>query len=255
MHIGFNMMSFFSQGRFLERQLGSIAFAVLILQLVVSCGLGYVSLAWLAVNNPFRRSTQQFWACAAGFSGVLFALMALMSVRVPGRHSYLCGVKVPKLAAPWILLVAIQLILPSVSLLGHLSGLLIGYVFAFRPGSLLILPPALVGRLEATPLGRRLCALPGFVPAASDDAYRQIGADDVDEAEMRAPVDDALDAAERGAAPFPAPGRPSIAQQQLYEENIVRLESLGVPRATAAELLELHQGDIDAAIAHATTAH
>jgi len=36
-------------------------------------------------------------------------------------------IQVPTKIYPWVLLIILQIILPNVSLLGHLSGMLIGY--------------------------------------------------------------------------------------------------------------------------------
>lgn len=74
--------------------------------------------------------------CVAGLSGVLFALLVLISGPVPlnmdgvrnaEKVSLYGVVGVPKFAVPWILLALIQIVLPQASLLGHLCGMMAGY--------------------------------------------------------------------------------------------------------------------------------
>ena len=74
--------------------------------------------------------------CVAGLSGVLFALLVLVSGPMPlnmdgvqnaDKVSLYGVVGVPKFAMPWILLALIQIVIPQASLLGHLCGIMAGY--------------------------------------------------------------------------------------------------------------------------------
>ncbi len=67
---------------------------------------------------------------AVGFSGVLFSLAVLESSSSGGATRSLFGfVSVPTKYYPWAMLIAMQVMMPSVSFLGHLSGLLLGLAF------------------------------------------------------------------------------------------------------------------------------
>lgn len=68
-------------------------------------------------------------ACAAGASGVALGLLAAAagSPGAPGRFDF-GGFSLPGRLRPWLLAAAIQLMVPEVSLAGHVSGLLCGEV-------------------------------------------------------------------------------------------------------------------------------
>jgi hypothetical protein len=64
---------------------------------------------------------QIMFTCGAGFSGILFAYMAISNkVYQVERESILGLFSVPAALYPWILLIFLQLIFPSVSLMGKL---------------------------------------------------------------------------------------------------------------------------------------
>ena len=69
--------------------------------------------------------------CAVGFSGVLFALKVLVNHHFsdPDETSHTFGFDIPKKAAVWTELLIIQLIVPKASFLGHLAGILAGFVY------------------------------------------------------------------------------------------------------------------------------
>ena len=66
-------------------------------------------------------------ACAAGASGVALGLLsaAAGSPGAPSRFD-LAGFSLPRRLRPWLLAAAIQLLVPEVSLAGHVSGLVCG---------------------------------------------------------------------------------------------------------------------------------
>lgn len=62
-----------------------------------------------------------------GFSGVIFQLSVMESNLSPSRTRSVFGVlQVSSKMYPWALLVVLQFIMPQISFLGHLSGILIG---------------------------------------------------------------------------------------------------------------------------------
>ncbi|TYZ68934.1 hypothetical protein PybrP1_012196 [[Pythium] brassicae (nom. inval.)] len=114
-HLYHNMASFLWKGYHLEHRLGSIRFAAAIgCLLVLAHGL-VVVVAFVLVT--FFDTPEPFYQCSIGFSAVLFAL------------------KVPTKYAAWLELVAIHYLVPHSSFLGHMCGILAGYIYVLTPGA------------------------------------------------------------------------------------------------------------------------
>lgn len=76
---------------------------------------------------------------AVGYSGVLFTYATLETYHsnVPTRSIF--GLfNVPAKLYPWVLLVVLSLMLPGISFLGHLSGILVGIFFVAGGASYLL---------------------------------------------------------------------------------------------------------------------
>ncbi|KAH0785166.1 Clan S-, family S54, Rhomboid-like serine peptidase [Histomonas meleagridis] len=82
----------------------------------------------------------EFQSHALGFSGILFALIVI-DIYIEGGpyRSFFSLFLIPSYLYPWVMLLFMQLILGNVSFLGHLSGLLVGYLYQF--GIVKILTP------------------------------------------------------------------------------------------------------------------
>ena len=167
MHIGFNMFSFIQAGPSLERVVGTARFVCLIVCFVTILGALYdgISLICLFVFE-FDRF---FNECAIGFSGVLFALMTIESLLAPADRLLRLpfGIQVPSRWYPWALLIFCQLIMPGVSLIGHLVGILGAYLYML--GALWIFLPSepLVERVEELSLLGRVVSHPSYIRCAA----------------------------------------------------------------------------------------
>lgn len=101
---------------------------------------------------------------AVGYSGVLFAYAALESYHTTtsSRSFYGCF-DVPSKVYPWLLLVAIQVVLPNISLIGHLAGMIYG-LFLIAGGDILIIPSAdYLQQLESSAFLSCVYRLPNFI--------------------------------------------------------------------------------------------
>ena len=65
-----------------------------------------------------------------GFSGVIFALITAESLTAAPQAQYnMWGVQIPARWYPWAMLAFTQLIMPNVSFIGHLVGILGAYLW------------------------------------------------------------------------------------------------------------------------------
>lgn len=124
LHIGMNMLSFYSLGSSLERLHGSLLFMWLLTLYAILIG-GLIVL----VNALFTLTWGPlFWfQRVAGYSGVIFALAVDETASSPHPYRSVFGLfRVPTKLYPWVLLIALQFLLPNVSFVGHLAGILVG---------------------------------------------------------------------------------------------------------------------------------
>lgn len=61
--------------------------------------------------------------------GVLFALKVITTAETPSGTAYIMGMPVPSKYAAWAELLAIHLLVPNASFMGHLAGILAGCLY------------------------------------------------------------------------------------------------------------------------------
>lgn len=106
--------------------MGSLQFASMIASLLaLSQSINLVLSKSLLVFFDYNR---YYYEYAAGFSGVLFAMKVVLNSR-SDDYTNVYGVLVPSRYAAWAELILIQMFVPDVSFLGHLSGILAGLVY------------------------------------------------------------------------------------------------------------------------------
>ncbi|KAK9080081.1 hypothetical protein SSX86_001756 [Deinandra increscens subsp. villosa] len=131
-HLFYNMLSLLWKGIQLESSMGSTEFASMIAVLLgLSQGITLLLAKSLLFFNYERA---YYYEYAAGFSGVLFAMKVVLNSQ-SGSHSNIYGVPVPAKYAAWAELIIIQLLVPGVSFMGHLGGILAGLVYVHLKGS------------------------------------------------------------------------------------------------------------------------
>lgn len=130
-HLLFNMMALVHLGLVMEVRMGPVGFLktmgmVSLVGVVLYCLFCYA--VDFALSQTIYKTT-----LTVGFSGILFGLLSIESIRGgvsnASKVSLYGIVSVPKWAVPWCLLVLIFFLVPSSSLVGHLSGMLSGYIF------------------------------------------------------------------------------------------------------------------------------
>lgn len=121
------MLSLLWKGVQLERMMGSTEFASMVAVLLgLSHGIVVVTAKVLATffDYPYPLTSE----CAVGFSAVLFALKVVLNYNSPNLTNVYV-MSVPARYAAWAELQLIQMFVPGVSFLGHLSGILAGYLY------------------------------------------------------------------------------------------------------------------------------
>lgn len=172
MHVTMNMLTLLQVGPLLEAQLGSAR-----LLLLVAAGVGLTGAVHVAMSVALTAATgdrSYLVQHSLGFSGILFELIALDAQRAAALGSQTRPVfgffAVPTALYPWAMLVAMSVLIPGISFLGHLSGLLVGVGFARSPLKRLVPGAAALGPFDARFAGR-----PTFV--ACTDATLSGGAE------------------------------------------------------------------------------
>lgn len=130
-HIAMNMLSFVGIGAFLEMKMGTAYLFLTILWSTLLTNSLYIGLCYLITEITHDPSWLYYQS--VGFSGVIFTLAVLEShSSPPNTYRSVFGMfNIPSRAYPWALLVIIQIMMPHISFIGHLSGLLIGIVQAY----------------------------------------------------------------------------------------------------------------------------
>lgn len=103
-------------------------------------------------------------AGAVGYSGVLFAYAALESYHTTtaSRSFYGCF-ELPSKVYPWLLLVAIQVVLPNVSFVGHLAGMVFGLLLIAGLDCIILPSAEYMEQLESSPCLGFVYRLPNYV--------------------------------------------------------------------------------------------
>ncbi|KAL2338849.1 hypothetical protein Fmac_013295 [Flemingia macrophylla] len=126
-HLVYNMLSLLWKGFHLETSMGSLHFASMVASLLllsqgVTLTLSKSLLLLFDYEKPYYNEY------AVGFSGVLFAMKVVLNSQ-SDSYAYVHGVVLPSRYAAWAELVLVQLLVPGVSFIGHLGGILAGLLY------------------------------------------------------------------------------------------------------------------------------
>lgn len=161
MHIGMNMLSTAAISGSLEKKVGTLRLLLGIWwAILVTSGI-YMLIAYLAYA-VFGYDAWMYQH-ALGYSGIIFYLSVLESRLHSGPRSLFGMVSVPSSVYPWVLLVALQVIMPNLSFLGHLAGILNGTLEYYGALDFLYVGDSFLIHLESLGSMRKLVELDGFV--------------------------------------------------------------------------------------------
>jgi membrane associated rhomboid family serine protease len=123
-HLAMNMLSFLTLGTFLEKSFGTLWHFATILWSVLLVGSTELLIVFALYFLGDKGSIDGH---SLGFSGTLFHLMVVQcQLQSSSSHSVFGLFQVSSKVYPWVLLIGIQLMLPHISFVGHLSGILVG---------------------------------------------------------------------------------------------------------------------------------
>ncbi|XP_047953097.1 rhomboid-like protein 14, mitochondrial [Salvia hispanica] len=125
------MLSLLWKGIQLESAMGSVEFASMNLTPAL-LGMSTLLLAKFLLLLHYDRPYYNEYA--VGFSGVLFAMKVVLYSQ-SDSYTYVHGLIVPARYAAWAELVLIQMLVPGVSFLGHLGGILAGITYVYLKGA------------------------------------------------------------------------------------------------------------------------
>lgn len=150
LHVMFNMMALVPMGSELERIMGSVRLFYLTILLATTNGVLHLLIASLAGYNPFYQYDHLMNECAIGFSGILFSMIVIETSLSGVTSRSMFGLfNVPAKLYPWILLIAFQLLMTNVSLLGHLCGILSGFAYSYGLFNFLMPGSSLFSNIES----------------------------------------------------------------------------------------------------------
>eukprot|EP00195_Chlamydomonas_chlamydogama_P010854 CAMPEP_0202911522 /NCGR_PEP_ID=MMETSP1392-20130828/55193_1 /ASSEMBLY_ACC=CAM_ASM_000868 /TAXON_ID=225041 /ORGANISM="Chlamydomonas chlamydogama, Strain SAG 11-48b" /LENGTH=388 /DNA_ID=CAMNT_0049602061 /DNA_START=35 /DNA_END=1198 /DNA_ORIENTATION=- len=167
LHVAFNMLAFVPIGQSLEQLVGTVQMFHLILVLTVLEGALYIAAGYLLSFTGI--APRVMWQCAIGFSGVIFGLIVVETAQSGATQRSVFGLfTVPAPLYPWALLLLWQIMMPSVSFLGHLAGVTAGQLWVMGALKPLYLSRPTTTWLEGTSLLRNyITPLPSFMPLPS----------------------------------------------------------------------------------------
>ncbi|XP_030531718.1 rhomboid-like protein 15 isoform X1 [Rhodamnia argentea] len=164
LHVFFNMLALVPLGSELERLMGSVRLLYIIVLLATSSAVFHLFIALLVAHNPFRRSPYLMNECSIGFSGILFSMIVIETSLSGIQSRSVFGLfNVPAKWYAWILLVAFQLLMSNVSLLGHLCGILSGFAYTYGLFNYLIPGTSFYSAIEASSLLSTCVRRPKFI--------------------------------------------------------------------------------------------
>lgn len=129
LHLCMNMLSFTQLGLTFESHVGTLSYFYHIIIFGLISAIFHTLIAFIMYIGG---DSSQWNSSAVGFSGVLFALIVVdISISGGDQRSIMGLVMVPSWIYPWVMLLIMSLLIQNVSFLGHLSGIIAGYLYQF----------------------------------------------------------------------------------------------------------------------------
>jgi rhomboid domain-containing protein 1 len=170
MHLGMNMLSTFAISSLLEKKLGTLRFLFSVVSAMIFSGILYCTISWSAYK--ILGYEDFMYEHAVGFSGVIFHMSVLECSLSPNVSRNIFGFfSIPPFLYPWALLILLQMFLPNLSFLGHLSGIITGTLQSYGLFEFVIPGESYTSQMESLEVLRRLVNLPSFVSTPNSSRF------------------------------------------------------------------------------------
>jgi len=160
LHLLLNMVAFQPLGVYIETYMGTLQFFFLILEFCIGTNtLQFLMAYGLALLGMPQYRLQ----CTLGFSGVIFGLLVIDCTRRDLGRSVFGFFHVPSKLYPWILLLVLQIIMPNISFLGHLAGILMGFLFVYGLDRYILPSKSFLHKMETSTIMNWIVMRRGYV--------------------------------------------------------------------------------------------
>jgi membrane associated rhomboid family serine protease len=168
LHIGMNMMSTAGISTLVERRLGTLAYCATVFWSVLLTGILYLSIAVTAY--VVLGYDDLMYSHALGFSGIMFHLLVLESNMTPNAQRSVFGfANVPSQVYPMVMLIVMQFIMPNISFVGHLCGIIAGTLHLYGLLDWFLLKESFLQEMEQWRILRFVTTKENFVPTPTSN--------------------------------------------------------------------------------------
>lgn len=169
MHIGMNMLSFMALGKSLEKYFGTMwMFVTIVWSILLTPSIEMI----IAYTTKMMGNDDLVKQHSLGFSAVLFHLLTIeCAVHGNSSRSIFGMVTVSSKFYPWAMLLVTQFLLPNISFVGHLSGILAGTLQCGGHLNSIIPSDVILRRCDDFPRLRCVTSRDAYIRAASSDAF------------------------------------------------------------------------------------
>jgi membrane associated rhomboid family serine protease len=174
MHIGMNMLSTSAISALLEKRLGTLRHVFSILWAIMLSAAIYIVIAYAAYF--FFGYDKWMYQHSVGFSGIIFHMSVLECNLSRSQSRSVFGFfSVPSFLYPWVLLVILQMFMPNLSFLGHLSGIMTGTLQYYGMFEFLLVGESFMTEMESWNSLRCLVRISNFVatPTSSSPLHQE----------------------------------------------------------------------------------
>ena len=129
LHLAFNLVTLWNTGG-LEQNKGSIFYFQLSFLLFVFSNISMIICYYIMTKYLNKQDyVKNVWA--VGYSAILFGFMGFACMKNNGVYDVF-GAKIPFYLGPFVLLILISLMIPNASFIGHLSGIIAGFIMGLE---------------------------------------------------------------------------------------------------------------------------